>query len=132
MIENLWNSLQITTSGLHCEKWENMTIGVSIVNLVIKVLKLVLMIDIEYKAYQVSIVNTRWPPKIEDSRHENEFFWHFHIRRQWFPAHHRDRLVFLYNRSSNSQINLRRIINWTLLALFNKTQPYTILYIFCA
>ena len=25
------------------------------------------------------------------------FFWHFNIRPRWFPAHHRDRLVYLYN-----------------------------------
>ena len=31
--------------------------------------------------------NSRWPRR-------NSIFLHFHIRRQWFPAHHRDRLVF--------------------------------------
>ena len=47
-----------------------MTIGVSIVPFVIKVPKLVQMI---VHAYQVPIVNPRWPPKIQDSRNEIQF-----------------------------------------------------------
>ena len=53
-----------------------MTIGVSIVHFVIKVPKLVQMIVTIYRvqAYQVPIVNPRWPPKIQDGRHEIQFF----------------------------------------------------------
>ena len=49
-----------------------MTIGISIVHFVIKVPKLVQMIITIYgvQAYQVPIVNQRWPPKIQDGRHE--------------------------------------------------------------
>ena len=53
-----------------------MTIGVTIVQFVIKVPKLVQMIDTLYRvhAYQVPIVNQRCPPKIQDGRHEFFFF----------------------------------------------------------
>ena len=49
-----------------------MTIGVSIVHFVIKVPKLVQMIITIYwvQAYQVPIVNERWPPKIQNGRNE--------------------------------------------------------------
>ena len=50
-----------------------MTIGVSIVHFVIKVPKLVQMIVTMYyrvQAYRVPIVNPRWPPKIQNGRHE--------------------------------------------------------------
>ena len=53
-----------------------MTIDVSIVHFVIRVLKLVQMIVTIYRvqAYQVPIVNPKWPPKIQDERHEIQFF----------------------------------------------------------
>ena len=68
-----------------------MTIGISIVHFVIKVPKLVQMIVTIYRvqAYQVPIVNPRWPPR------NLGFFWHFNIRPRWFPAHHRIRLVLV-------------------------------------
>ena len=49
--------------------------------------ELVQMIVTIYKvqAYQVPIVNSRWPSKIQVDRHEIQFFWHFLIRRRWFP-----------------------------------------------
>ena len=53
--------------------WENMKIGVSINHFVIKVPKLVqIMIVTIYRlqAYQVPIVNQRWPSKIQDGRQE--------------------------------------------------------------
>ena len=37
--------------------------------------------------WEMHVKNPRWPPRI--------FFPHFNIRPRWFPAHHRDRLVFL-------------------------------------
>jgi len=72
-----------------------MTIGVSIIHFVIKVPKLVQMIVTMYRVqgYQVPIVKPRLPQKIQYCHHEIQFFLHFHIRRRWFPAHHRDRLV---------------------------------------
>ena len=56
-----------------------MTIGVSIVHFVIKVPKWVQMIVTLYRiqaylAYQVPIVNPRLPPKVQDGRHEIQFF----------------------------------------------------------
>ena len=53
-----------------------MTIGVWIVHFVIKVLSLVQMIVTIYtvQAYQVPIVNPRWPPKSQVGRHEITFF----------------------------------------------------------
>ena len=45
-----------------------MTIGVTIVHFVIKEAKLVQANRVQ--AYQVSIVNTRWLPNIQDERHE--------------------------------------------------------------
>ena len=61
-----------------------MTIGVLIVHFVIKVQKLVQMIVTIYRlqAYQVPIVNPRWPPKFQDGRLEVQFFLHFRIRRR--------------------------------------------------
>ena len=55
---------------------KNMTIGVSIVHVVIKVTNLVQIIATLYRiqAYQVPIINPRWPPKIQDGRHEIQFF----------------------------------------------------------
>ena len=49
-----------------------MTIGVSIVHFVIKVPKLVQMIVTIYRvqAYQVPVVNERWPQKIQECGHE--------------------------------------------------------------
>ena len=49
-----------------------MKIGVSINHFVIKVPKLVQIIVTIYRlhAYQVPIVNPRWPPLIQDGRHE--------------------------------------------------------------
>ena len=50
-----------------------MTIGVSIVHFVIKVVNLVQIIVTIYRvqAYQVPIiVNPRWPPKIQEGRHD--------------------------------------------------------------
>ena len=54
-----------------------MPIGVSIVHFVIKVPKLVQMIVTIYRvhAYQLPIVNPRWPPKIQDGRHKIQFFY---------------------------------------------------------
>ena len=53
-----------------------MTIGVLIVHFVKKVPKFVQMIFTIYRvqAYQVTIVNSRWPPKIQDGSHEIQFF----------------------------------------------------------
>ena len=53
-----------------------MTIGVSILHFVIKVPTLVKMSFTIYRvqAYQVPIVNQRWPPKIQDGRHEIQLF----------------------------------------------------------
>ena len=53
-----------------------MTIGVSIFHFVIQVPKSVQMIVTIYRvqAYQVPIVNPRWPTKIQDGRHEIQFF----------------------------------------------------------
>ena len=53
-----------------------MTIGVSIVHFVIKVPKLVQMIVTIYRvqAYQVPIVNPKWPPKVQDDRHGIQVF----------------------------------------------------------
>ena len=53
-----------------------MTISVSIVHFVIKVPKLVQMIVtiLRVNDYQVPIVNPRWPPTLQDGRHEIEFF----------------------------------------------------------
>ena len=42
---------------------------------------------------QVTLANTRYSPKIHDGRHKIQGF---HIRWQWFHAHHRDRpVIFL-------------------------------------
>ena len=40
-----------------------------------------------YMCVPILVKNPRWPPR-------NFFFIHFNIRPRWFPAHHRDRLVF--------------------------------------
>ena len=37
--------------------------------------------------WEMPAKNSRWPPR-------NLVFWHFNIRLRWFPAHHRDRLVY--------------------------------------
>ena len=47
--------------------------------------------------YQVwSKLIEKCAPKIQDGRHEIYILWHFNIRPRWFPAHHRDRLVFVF------------------------------------
>ena len=54
----------------------NMTTGVSIVHFVIKVPKFIQMIVIilyRVQAYQVPIVNPRWPPEIQDGCLEIHF-----------------------------------------------------------
>ena len=62
-----------------------MTIGISIVHFVIKVPKLVQMIDIEYML-------NKYPFSIQDGRHEIQFFDIF-TSDGGVPAHHRDRPV---------------------------------------
>ena len=55
-----------------------MTLGVSIVHFVIQVSELVQVIATIYRvqAYQGPIVNPRWLPKIQDGRHETQFFFY--------------------------------------------------------
>ena len=71
LIENLRKNLQITTSGLHYEKivkYDNWCIDRSLSD------KVLMSVTI-YRAqdYKVPIVNPRWPPKIQDGRHEIQF-----------------------------------------------------------
>ena len=60
------------------------SIDASIVHFVIKATKLVQMIVsicVEYRVKKIPIVNPRWPPKIQDGRHENQLF---DIFASWF------------------------------------------------
>ena len=52
------------------------SIGASIVHFVIKAPTFVQITDSIYRVqgYKVPIVNPRWPPKIQDGRHEIQFF----------------------------------------------------------
>ena len=121
--------MQITTTVLHCEKivkfdnWytDSWHCGKSI--------KIGTNDLYRVQAYQVSIVNPRWPSNIQDGRHKIQFFFlHFHIRRRWFHAHHRDRLVICYvwydfHRlyplifKNNNTCNLKKLINWMFVIL---------------
>ena len=80
-----------------------MTIGVSIVHFVIKVPKFVQMIVTIYRvlACQLPIVNPRWPPIIQDGRHQIQFFDISTSDRGDFPRIIVIALFYLYTHTKN-------------------------------